>query len=257
MNEPEDHHPAVRGVRGGSFWLAPGWLIAAACGGGTAVPPGGDASGDDASGDDASGEVSVPCVGPVEPQLPACEAQHPIAREARTVIDLRDPASVTRGRCDDGTDVGAQFFHAFELPTDPAAYPVIVRIGAAGFDAPCAVCAAAESPPATTYGIGFRARGCAAFDANGACTDGGLDTRLGLRPAVRVTEPWTVGAGGCGEACAWPCTGGYQEFRRTTCLTAYTAAFGVATEAASPPDGEIYIDLIPESLAPCCPFVCP
>jgi hypothetical protein len=169
------------------------------------------------------------------------------------VIDLRNNAAAFAGRCDDTTDVGASFFNAFELPTDPAAYPLLIRLSATGFAGPCAFCG--EGDPAT-YGVGFRVRACAARDEAGNCTDGGLNAR-DRSIAMRVNEPWRVGAGGCGEACAWPCAAGYLEFPPATCITTYSLALGIHTTASDPPDAEVYVDLVANPYRTCCSFACP
>lgn len=199
------------------------------------------------------------CVPAAEmPPFGACDALTPIATEVRTVIDLRDNGAGFAGRCDDTTDVGASFFNAYPLPTDPAAYPLLVRLSARDFAGPCAFCPDnVEDGLSTTYGVGFRVRRCEAFDADGNCTDGGLDSRRNLVLAMRVNEPWRVGAGGCGEACAFPCADGNQEFEPSTCASVYSTELGVHTTATNPPDAEVYVDLVANNYRPCCPFACP
>jgi hypothetical protein len=201
--------------------------------------------------------VDVACVPSDELVFEACPSAQRPASSVRTEIDLRDQAAGATGRCDAADRGRFQFFDAYELPGDPAAYPPVVRVSSRGFVGPCTFCNVDDS---TTYGVGFRVRRCEQTDARGGCTDGGLDSRLGLRVAVRVTpaHAWTVGAGGCGKACPYPCAGGYQEVPRSSCLPPKYDAFGVTTTATDAPDAEIYVDLVPAALAfDCCPYACP
>jgi hypothetical protein len=220
-------------------------LALAACGSPAPTPLAADA----APPIDARADVTLSCVPAAESALPACATRHAIERQANTVIDLRN---VRTGRCDDGVAAG---FTPFELPTELAAYPLLIRVSAAGFAGPCSVCSGTE--PSTAFGVGFEIRRCAIDPVTGDCTDDGLDPRSNLSITARVDGPWTLGAGGCGKACAWPCIGGYQEFARSTCFASNSLELGVATDRADAPDAEIYVDLIPASVAGCCPYTCP
>lgn len=79
---------------------------------------------------------------------------------------------------------------------------------------------------------------------------------MGVTAVLAVNEPWTIVAGGCGEACAIPCLEGYQEFQPTTCLGSYARQFGIATDVVDPPDAELLVDLADEIAVPCCPWQC-
>jgi hypothetical protein len=184
----------------------------------------------------ASIPVDVSCNdGPYD----ACAATMPLPDEVVTIIDLTDVDTVV-GRCDARSENTWDADNHTVLPDDPAAYPLVVRVSAQGFAGPCTQCEINGQPPATTYGVAIA-----------------LPQALWNMTAVlAVNEPWSIVAGGCGEACAIPCLEGYQEFAQTTCLGSYAREFGIATDVLNPPDAELLVDLAERIAVPCCPWQC-
>jgi hypothetical protein len=216
-------------------------LALAGCGGGH--PTGGDAGAPaDSRADAATGPLSMAGRCPSEPPYPTCATTVALPPEARTVIDLNDPAAAAAGRCDSEA-LGSP---AIELPADPAAYPVLVRISADGFTGTCTRCGPSVEPYGPTrYGV--------AFDVPAAIA--GLGT---YTVTASVNDPWRVVSGGCGEACPHPCLSQYLEFTTTTCLASYGSGLGVATDALDPPVAELVVQLVtPRSVEVCCHLACP
>ena len=159
------------------------------------------------------------------------------------MIDLSDVSSITRGTC--GTYLIGEYPYrqGFELPNDPGAYPLKIILPASpGTDPSCeAVCN--EFEPYTAFGIALE-------------TDGLIGAGTGRGLSVLVSPPWKFVSGGCGEACTYPCLGGYQEFGVRSCVTFFHGDFGLATAEPAAPAGEALVELVTvdDSIAPtlCC-----
>lgn len=120
-----------------------------------------------------------------------CDILSPVPAQVRTVVDLSDVGAITDGTC--GAYLPGR--RAVMLPSDPAAYPLAVILPAIdGADPACT--ATCEFEPYTAFGIAV-------------ATDGLIGGDTGRTLAVLVPPPWRFVSGGCGEACAWPCLGGY------------------------------------------------
>lgn len=146
-----------------------------------------------------------------------------------TVLDLRDTTVAHAGRC---AAFASNPFKGLPLPSDPAAYPLKILLPALdGPDCDCApICNGPTAGPATAFGLAF-------------------DTTMSLGHAgrvltVRVPAPWMFVSGGGGEAYAWPCVGGYQEFHQRSCISLAWGSFGFATQDPNAPHGrEAILDL--------------
>lgn len=174
--------------------------------------------------------------------FPLCEDTTPLAREARTVIEAPDPNGAVPGRCD-GSDLDVP--GAIVLPSDPEAYPVLVRVAGAGFAGECTSCIESVPP----YGF----------------------TRYGVKVEVppeifasterhfiaSVNDPWRIVSGGCGEACAHNCLSHYLEFEPSTCMPPIAEGIGVATDAVDPPVAELVVQIVGrDEFGRCCPLAC-
>ena len=181
-----------------------------------------------------------------DPESVCCkpEAQRPVPSSVTTVIDLSSTETVPIGTC------GSYFFDSppsrlgYRLPVDPAAYPLKVILPTlTGADPACA----STCGDMTAFGIALE-------------TEGLIGGDTGRALAVLVPEPWRFVSGGCGEACAWPCLDGYQEFGIRTCITFSYGDFGFATADPAAPSVEALVDLVavatPGELgsAKCCVF---
>lgn len=181
----------------------------------------------------------------LESECCLAEARREPSAEAKTVIDLSDVAAISNATC-------AQFKRpefGHPLPADPQAYPVkIVLPAVPARDAACAeLCDAGDAPP-TAFGIAIQ-------------TDATLLGNNGYGMAIYVPPPWRFVSGGCGEACAWPCLGGYQEFGVRSCTTIYYGDFGFATADEHAPSVEAIVELVEAPAEPgafgesnCCLF---
>lgn len=226
-------------------------VLAWGCGGSSAS----DASGRDAGPPDASalfgGHDGGLCVTAGEDlfERECCPAGalRPLPTTAKTVIDFSDRRAIPIGTC------GAYLFdeppsrRGFELPSDPSAYPVKLILPALEAADPACdeVCNADE--PYTAFGIALM-------------VDNDLmnvDERRGI--SFFVPSPWKFVSGGCGESCAYPCLGGYQEFGVLSCATIFYGDFGFATADPNAPSVEAVIELIdtagePNPLSDCCRY---
>lgn len=145
-----------------------------------------------------------------------------------SVLDLRDTSVAHAGRC---AAFAADPFKGLPLPSDPSAYPLKILLPALdGPDCDCApICNGLSAGPPTAFGLAF-------------------DTTLNLGHAgrvltVRVPPPWMFVSGGGGEAYAWPCVGGYQEFYQRSCISLAWGSFGFATQDPNAPSVEAILDL--------------
>lgn len=171
----------------------------------------------------------------------ACGETRPLPSEVATLIDLSDPDKVV-GRCDSPVQTWDPANHTV-LPNDAAAYPLVVHVSASGFEGPCSDCVINGVTPATTYGVALS-------------LPYALWEKTGQTAILAVNEPWSIVAGGCGEACAIACLEGYQEFQPTGCLGSYARDFGIATDVPNPPDAYLLVDLADNEPLPCCPWQC-
>lgn len=168
----------------------------------------------------------------------------PVPTTARTVIDLSGAATIA-GRCAPYAVDG----RGLVLPADPAAYPVKLVLPA--FTAPdpaCATTCAGGGVATTTFGVALE------------LPDGLIGGNSGRGLAVLAHAPWRFVSGGCGEACAWPCLDGYQEFGVAACVSIGYGDFGLATAAPSAPSTTALVELVAHDLAQpptprsCCPY---
>lgn len=147
-----------------------------------------------------------------------------------TVLDLRDRDgdALKPGRCH--YEIGRR---ALQLPSDPAAYPIQVRLPALdGPDCACDfMCNGLASDPRTAFGISIQQDVLAQLPDE-------------YELAVRVPPPWFAVSGGCGEACSTPCLGGYQEFGLHHCITYPYGDFGFATADEHAPSVDATIELV-------------
>jgi hypothetical protein len=217
-----------------------------------------DASASDAgASEDASGaDARVPeeggaCIAADSAGDTCCVAGalRPLPASFASVVDLSDIASISIGTCGKYLFDETPHRRGYELPSDPAAYPLkLVLPAISGADPACEpVCN--EFEPYTAFGIALEV----SSDLIGFRAARGL--------AIFVPSPWKFVSGGCGEACPYPCLGGYQEFGIRSCTTLFFGDFGVATESASAPSVEVVIELIDAPAQPgafgassCCPY---
>jgi hypothetical protein len=174
-----------------------------------------------------------------------CEERVP-APAPRTTLDLRGHRAGDTGTCGDFPSDAWPYFHALELPGSPDAYPLRVLLPALTERDPS--CRATCDGESTAFGV--------ALDLPDSL--GRADATL--LTSIRVEPPWRVVSGGRGEASAWPCLDGYQEFGVASCLRVrYTAGFGFAIAEVPTSEVEAIIDIAygePASPA-CCRFEAP
>lgn len=196
-----------------------------------------------ADGPEPFGPGALTCDSPRDGALAAAccpaESLRPVPALAQTVLDLSDPASITAGTCSTYTSDQFPFRRAIPLPVAPEAYPLKMILPAVDARDP-----GCESlcPPGddgverTAFGI--------------AITTGTPETgyliggNSGRVLAISVPPPWYFVSGGCGEACAWPCLEGYQEFGVRSCISLAHGDFGFATRDPRAPSVEAVIELI-------------
>lgn len=174
--------------------------------------------------------------------LPTCERTVELPAEYATVLEYLDPNGDVPGRCDASDQDEPP---AIELPSDPDAYPVLVRIAGAGFSGTCSSCGESVPP----YG----------FTTFGAKVDipYAIHGRVDRAAVASVNAPWRIVTGGCGEACAHNCLSEYLEERPSTCLGQLRGGIGVATDVADPPVAELVVQLVePDTTQGCCPLAC-
>lgn len=165
----------------------------------------------------------------------ATDSLRPIPDIARTILDLSNPEPLSAGTC----AAYAENRRGVVLPIVPEAYPLKVVLPAVeARDPGCeTACPPAEDGLAgTAFGIAIE---------TGSPEHGyliGADTGRVL--AISVPPPWYFVSGGCGEACAWPCLEGYQEFGVRSCITLAHGDFGFATREVNVPSVEAVIELI-------------
>lgn len=186
---------------------------------------------------------AVTCAAPPAGSVPpACcpeEKLRPLPTTAASVLDLSDPTTIAQGTC--GTYDGAQYPQtAVHLSLSPADYPMKIILPAlAGADPACSTTCPdgfGEVPP-TAFGIAI---------ATGSTETGYLiGGNTGRLLAISVPPPWFFVSGGCGEACAWPCLTGYQEYGSArSCITIGHGDFGFATADPAAPSVEAVVELI-------------
>ncbi len=147
------------------------------------------------------------CTEQDEPTTPeACcpsESLRNLPETAMSVLDLTDVAAVA-GTCADYALGLPGDGNATLLPLDPAAYPLKIVLPAVhGADPACeAICV--PDRPSTAFGVAV-----ATGEPGKGPLIGGNSGRV---LAISVPPPWYFVSGGGGEACAWPCLGGYQEY---------------------------------------------
>lgn len=170
-----------------------------------------------------------------------CDAPRAAPTMVASVLDLSRPGMLDVGTC--ATYFGSSPKRGVRLPTERAAYPLKVILPAPrGPEPGCGMCPPGDSP--TAFGIAIEAQHV-------------VGPGHGL--AVLVPPPWEFVSGGCGEACAWPCLSGYQEFGRRSCIELAYGDFGFATADPIAPSVEAlieWIDAEPGQLgeANCCPY---
>ncbi|APR88419.1 hypothetical protein A7982_13768 [Minicystis rosea] len=102
-----------------------------------------------------------------------------------------------------------------------------------GADATCLDwCGDGVDTPSTTFGIAISTPG-SLYGSNG-----------GRVLAISVPPPWFFVSGGCGEACAYSCLEGYQEFGVRSCITLSHGSFGFATADPNAPSVEAVVELL-------------
>lgn len=166
----------------------------------------------------------------------------PVPSEVATVLDLSAFAPGHPDTC------GPYFERPLEggllLPLEPAAYPIqIILPAVGGADPGCEACwPGSTNPlfgdaPVTAFGVALETH----HPDRGRSLIGG-DSRRML--AVSVPPPWYVVSGGGGEAYAWPCISGYQEFGIRSCITLPYGAFGFATVVPDAPSVSAILTLV-------------
>lgn len=172
------------------------------------------------------------------------EYQRPQPGMMASVLDLSSPGTLNGGTC--GAYLSPQ--RSITLPASADAYPLRILLPALdGADPDCdALCNDLPDQPATVFGFSLKV-------PNGLI---GSDT--GRTLAISVPPPWYFTSGGCGEACAWPCLGGYQEYGVRSCVTLTHGDFGFATGDAQAPSVEAIVELWPSLVEvvgrSCCPY---
>ncbi len=182
----------------------------------------------------------------------------PLPTEARTVIDLRDVATLdgTCGRHDPRVYGPPS---VLVLPQDPAAYPVkLITPALAGADPACATVCGGNEPAITRFGIAIST--AVRDPVTGDITSLLVGSDTGRVLHLTVAPPWRFVSGGCGEACAWPCLDGYQEYGSPHgCMTIAHGDLGLATDDPRAPSVEAVIELAAAadpfaSFGACCPY---
>lgn len=159
------------------------------------------------------------------------EAQQPVPSSVITVIDLSSVDDIPVGTCGTYLYPEEPRRRGYVLPSDPAAYPLkVILPRITGVDPRCAS-TCGDTPPATAFGIAMVSEGLIGYNTGRAFS-------------IVVPPPWKFVSGGCGEACAWPCIGGYQEFGIRSCTVLAFGDFGFATEDPAAASVEALIDLV-------------
>lgn len=173
---------------------------------------------------------------------------------AASVLDLSGYGPSHPDTCAALLEDGFSFEFGVVLSPDPADYPMkVILPEVRGVDPACAeACgtAAVGSPSATAFGIGFRTY---IPGVSGPLMDDGLIL------AVSVPAPWKLVSGGCGEACAWTCLEGYQEYDvPRSCTTLGYGDFGLVTADPAAPSVEVLLELVDSAGAPAsyAPYAC-
>lgn len=169
----------------------------------------------------------------------------PVPSEVASVLDLSAFGPGHPDTC--GPYFERPLEDGLRLPLDPAAYPMQVILPAVqGADPSCEACWPGSDErtkglfgdaPVTAFGVALET-----VDAEANAALIGYDT--GRLLAVSVPPPWYVVSGGGGEAYAWPCISGYQEFGVRSCITLPYGAFGLATVDPNAPSVSAILSLV-------------
>lgn len=236
-----------------SGWAALLAATTAACGGGPSTGPGSSMTGGSGgasstttstttttstggSGGASPIDGGVPCTDSPGSMCCAEDKLRPLPTTAASVLDLSSPETLSVGTC--ATYVNGQSgASAIPLSLSPGDYPMKIILPAlSGADPACMGICPDTGGPRTAFGFAIR---------TGSVDDGhliGADT--GRLLAISVPPPWYFVSGGCGEACAWPCLEGYQEFGVRSCITLAYGDFGFATSDPNAPSVEAVVELI-------------
>lgn len=184
-------------------------------------------------------------VGPIAEGCCASADLSPLPTPVST-LDLRNVATLQGATCGDQTTTPSNEY-GVELPSDPSAYPLEIITPAVSLADPAceALCSASGDAPVTAFGFGVKSHHVIGF-------------AQGRGLVVYAPKPWYFVSGGCGEACAWPCLTGYQEFGVHGCVAIGHGSFGLATAEANAPSVSVIVDLVQIDDLPaggCCPFV--
>jgi hypothetical protein len=167
------------------------------------------------------------------------EKLRPLPALANSVLDLSDPKAIPEGTCGTYLSDEEPFRRAVLLSQSPADYPMKVVLPAlSGADPACGETCPIDvgQPPFTAFGVAV---------ATGTVESGHLiGGNTGRLLVVSVPPPWFFVSGGCGEACAWPCLEGYQEFGVRSCYTMAYGDFGFATADPHAPSVEAVLELV-------------
>jgi hypothetical protein len=188
------------------------------------------------SGGSTFADGGVTCTDAVDALCCAKDKLRPLPTSAASVLDLSMPEAIPQGTCS-MYHQGQTLTTSLALSHDPADYPMKIILPAlSGPDPACLDVCSGNVEAITTFGVAIR---------TGAPDEGyliGGDTGRVL--AISVPPPWYFVSGGCGEACAWPCLDGYQEFGVRSCITMGHGDFGFATADPNAPSVEAVLELI-------------
>lgn len=155
-----------------------------------------------------------------------------LPERAMTVVDLSDIAAIPQGTCGTYLSREPPTRRGYKLPSDPLAYPLKVILPAVtAADPACRETCNPGGDVTTAFGIALE-------------TEGLIGGNSGRGISILVPPPWKFVSGGCGEACAWPCLDGYQEFGVRACTTFFHGDFGFATADSNAPSVEAIVELI-------------
>lgn len=201
-------------------------------------------------------EAAITCTstaidGLFPPECVAPALRVPLPSHAKHVIDLSGATPGSEGTC------GPYFANpqlgegGLLLPADRSLYPLLIRLPAVrGADPACETCSEVlpQQPGplqerfgehlGTAFGIALET-----YDGRGTVQQP-TNQHEPKYLAVTVPPPWYLVSGGCGEACAYLCLGGYQEFGIQSCSNIPYGALGFATWDPGAPAAEAVIMLV-------------